>query len=315
MEPDVAQPASSPQSLPTQRLSQYMNGTAAPAPSVDRRRPARSLVRIGSLSLLLLLLALSFVPIIMMLVMSLRHSLDIFTDYWGITWPPVWGNYENAWTLLLRPALNSMFISLASVLGIVALSTLSGYVFARMRFFGREVLFYLILALMMVPGMLLLTPNYILAVDLGLRDSYWGLFLFYVAGGQVFGLFLCRAFFASLPEELFEAARIEGASELQCIWHIAVPLSRPILVTIGIMTFLEFYNDLIWPMLMINNPGKETLMLALLNFNPADAKTPTRPDLGVQAAGYVFASIPLLIVFWFGMKYYIQGVTSGAIKA
>ena len=161
---------------------------------------------------------------------------------------------------------------------------------------GREFLFYLVLALMMVPGMLLLTPKYVLAMNLGLRDTYWGLWLFYISGGQVFGIFLCRSFFASLPEELFEAARIEGASEIQCILHIAVPLSRPILVTIAIMTFIGLYNDLIWPMLIINETGKETLMLALLHFNPVDKQMPNRPDLGIQAAGHVFASLPLLLV-------------------
>lgn len=278
-------------------------------------RRTRSIWQSASLLLLSLLLLLAFVPILMMLNISLRRSIDVFADFWALPSPPQWRNYGSAFSLLWRPALNSIYVSALSVLGVVALATVSGYVFARLKFMGRELLFYLILALMMVPGMLLLTPNYALAMQLGLRDSYWGLWLFYVAGGQIFGIFLCRSFFASLPEELFESARLEGASELRCIWHIAVPLSRPILVTIGIMVFLGLYNDLIWPLLIINDPAKETLMLALLHFNPVDQQIPSRADVGVQAAGYAFAALPLLFVFWFGMKYYIRGVTSGAIKA
>ena len=267
------------------------------------------------LLLLGILLLLGFVPILMMLNMSLRKTIDIMANYWSLPNPPQWANFSNAFSILFTPAVRSMYVSLVAVFGIVTLATISGYVFARLKFMGRELLFYLILALMMVPSTLLLTPNYVLAMKLGLRDTYWALWLFYISGGQVFGIFLCRSFFASLPEELFEAARIEGASELQCIWHIAVPLSRPILVTIGIMTFMGFYNDVIWPMLILNDPGKETLMLALLHFDPVNEQMPNRADVGVQAAGYVFASLPLLIVFWFGMKYYIQGITSGAIKA
>ncbi len=268
----------------------------------------------ASLIVLVALLLLSFVPVFMMLNMSLRRSIDIFGDFWGTPFPPRFENYANAFSLLLRPALHSLWIGLSSVAGILCLATLSGYAFARLRFPGRELLFYLVLALMMVPGMLLLTPNYVLAVSLGLRDSYWGLWLFYVAGGQVFAIFLLRRFLQGLPEDLFEAARLEGATEIQCLWHIAVPLSRPILVTIGIMTFLGLYNDLIWPLLIIDDPDRETMMMALLHFNPVDRRVSNRPDLGVQAAGYVFASLPILIVFWFGMKSYIEGVTSGALK-
>ena len=275
----------------------------------------RRITQAVSIVLLTCLLLLSFVPILMMIAMSLRKSLDIFGDFWGLPLRPEFDNYSSAFTLLAGSTFNSLYISLVSVAGILILSTISGYVFGRLKFLGREALFYMVLALMMVPGVLLLTPNYVLAMKLGLRDTYWGLWFFYVAGGQVFGIFLCRSFFQSLPDDLFEAVRLEGASELQCIWHIAVPLSRPILVTIGIMSFLGLYNDLIWPMLIINDPSKETLMLALLHFNPVDDRTSNRPDLGIQAAGYAFASLPLLIAFWFGMKYYIQGITSGAMKA
>ena len=123
-----------------------------------------------------------------------------------------------------------------------------------------------------------------------------------------------RSFFAALPEELFESARLDGASEWQCIWRIAVPLCRPILVTVAITTTIGVYNDLIWPLLMINNPERETLMQALLRFIPADREATGRTDLGAVTAGYVFASLPILAIFWIGMKAYIRGTLSGAVK-
>jgi ABC-type glycerol-3-phosphate transport system permease component len=151
-------------------------------------------------------------------------------------------------------------------------------------------------------------------MKLGLRDSYWGLWFFYVSSGQIVSIFLMRSFFAALPEDLFEAARLDGASEWQCIWHIAVPLCRPIMVTVAITTLMMFYNDLIWPLLMINDPNRETLMQALLRFIPADRESTGRMDLGAVTAGYVFASAPIIVIFWFGMKAYVRGVLSGAVK-
>jgi len=267
-----------------------------------------------SLALLSSLLLAAYLPIVMLLLMSVRESASIYAHFWALPWPLHPANYAAALTELLGPALNTLYICTTSVAGVLTLSTLAGYAFARLRFPGRSALFALVMILMMVPGMLLLTPNYVLAMRLGLRDSYWSLWLFYVSSGQVVAIYLMRSFFAALPEELFEAARLAGASEWQCIWMIAIPLCRPILVTVAITTMMTFYNDLIWPMLMINNPHRETLMQALLRFVPSDRQATGRMDLGVVAAGYVFASIPIIAIFWIGMKSYVRGVLSGAVK-
>ena len=267
-----------------------------------------------SLALLSSLLLAAYLPIVMLLLMSVRESARIYADFWALPWPLHPANYSTALTLLFRPALNTLFICTTSVAGVLVLSTLAGYAFARLKFPGRSVLFGLVMILMMVPGMLLLTPNYVLAMKFGLRDSYWSLWLFYVSSGQIVAIYLMRSFFAALPEELFEAARLAGASEWQCIWLIAVPLCRPILVTVAITTAMMFYNDLIWPLLMINDPEHETLMQALLRFVPADREATGRMDLGVVTAGYVFASIPIIAIFWIGMKAYVRGVLSGAVK-
>lgn len=185
--------------------------------------------------------------------------------------------------------------------------------FARMRFPGSTFLFYAVLAIMMIPGIILLTPHFILAQQLNLRGSLQGIIIFYIAGGQPFAIFLISTFFRSQSEEIFEAARIDGASELHALVKIAIPLAWPILVTVAIMNFLGIYDDFIWPQLMLPK-SIETLVLALERYNPQVGELLNRPNLGPQAAGYVFASIPQLILFAVGMRYFIQGLTSGAVK-
>ena len=268
-----------------------------------------------SMAILFVLLALSFMPVIMMVTMSLKDTLTIFGDFWAPPIPPVWSNYSVALLRLTPAAIRTLYISVTSVLGITLFSVLAAYAFARLKFFGKEVLFFLIVFIFLVPGVLTLTPSFILANQLGMRNSLEGLIVFYVAGGQVFAIFLLRAFFQSQPEEIFEAARMDGASEWRMIWEIAVPLARPILITLGILNFLAVYNDFLWPLLMLPSTELHTLTIALQAFNPPNERLPGRPELGIITAAYVFASIPILAVFTFGMRYYIEGLTSGAIKA
>jgi ABC-type glycerol-3-phosphate transport system permease component len=268
-----------------------------------------------SMVVLLFILFLSFVPVIMMITMSLKDSIVIYGDFWAPPIPPVWSNYNKALFDLVGPAIRTLVMAAVSIAGITLFSCLAAYAFARLKFFGKEFLFYLVIFIFLVPGVLTLTPSFVLASDLGLRNSLPGLTLFYIGGGQVFAIFILRAFFQSQPEEIFESARIDGSSELRSVFAIAVPLARPILVTLAIMNFLSIYNDLIWPLLMLNSPDNRTMTIALQAYQPPNEKLPGRPDLGVITAGYVFASVPILLVFAFGMKYYIEGLTSGAIKS
>ncbi len=268
-------------------------------------------------AILLLLLFLSAVPIVLMLTMSVRKSTIIYTSFWGLPWPIYLQNYGSALVLLVAPLARTLGVYAVSIAGILVFGTVAAYVFARLQFPGRAFLFYLVLVIMMIPGTILLTPHFILANQLGLRDSLFGLMVFYIAGGQPFAIFLLRAFFQSQPSEMFEAARVDGATELRALWSIAIPLAWPIIITLAILNFTAIYNDLIWPMLMLTSPGKQTLILALQGYNPGGGADiiSALPDIGGQAAGYTFASIPQLIVFVFGMRYFIQGLTSGALKA
>ena len=204
-----------------------------------------------------------------------------------------------------------LFLTLIPVIDVVFLSSLSGYVFARHRFPGKEIIYVAILSLLMIPGVLTLIPAFVLVRQLGLLDTPWALILPWTAGGQVFGILLCRSFFATLPQELFEAGRIDGASEIQLYARVALPLSWPTLITLAIMHFVGTYNDFIWPLVTITNPAIQVVGVGLRQFVNQWGVV----DIGGQMAGYTVSVIPLLILFTFGMKYYIQGVTAGALKA
>jgi ABC-type glycerol-3-phosphate transport system permease component len=263
---------------------------------------------------LLVFLFLTFFIFALMISLSFRRSILIYVDFWAWPWPIYWENYQTAMLDLIPSAVRTLVVTGASILGILVVSSLAAYAFSRIRFPGREFCFYAVLSVMMIPGVILLTPHFILANDLNLRGSLWGLVLFYVAGGLPFGIFLITTFFRSQPAEIFEAARIDGASEWQSLIRIALPLAFPILVTVAIMNFVSIYSDFIWPCLMLQQ-DQQTIMLALEEYNPVSNEFSSRPDLGKQTAGFIVATIPQLVVFSVGMKYFIKGVTSGAVKA
>jgi ABC-type glycerol-3-phosphate transport system permease component len=260
---------------------------------------------------LVVFLVLTFVPLAIMVTMSFRNNGQIYANFWGLPDPWLFSNYVQGFSSVIHYAVNSIADSLASVALIVVLSSLSGYVFARHRFPGKEVLYLLILGLLMIPGILTLIPAFVLTHQLGIWNTPLALILPWTAGGQVLGIFLCRSFIAGLPEELFEAGRIDGAGEVQLWYKVAVPLSWPILMTIAILSMVNNYNDFIWPLLVISSDSLQVISVGLTQFTTAHGVT----DYGPQMAAYVVASIPLLIVFLVGMKYFIQGITSGAIKA
>jgi ABC-type glycerol-3-phosphate transport system permease component len=256
------------------------------------------------------LLALSFITIILMFFLSLKDNGQIYGRFWSPPDPIIWENYRTGWETMRRYVLNSLLYSFASVAGVVFLSSLSGYVFARHKFPGKEAIYLMILALLMVPGILTLIPAFVLVRDLGLLNTPWALILPWTAGGQVFGILLCRSFFATLPQDLFDAAKIDGAGEIEQYWRIAMPLSWPILVTLAIMHLVSTYNDFIWPLLTISDPSIQVVTVGLTQFTTEFGII----NWGPRMAAYAVSSLPLVILFTFGMRYYVRGLTSGALK-
>jgi ABC-type glycerol-3-phosphate transport system permease component len=261
--------------------------------------------------ILIILVLLTIYPFFYMLVTSFKNNAQISTQFWAIFPRPVnWSNYIRAFDDIKWAFPNSIFISSVTCLGVLTCGCLSGYVFARHKFPGKEVLYYMVISLMMVPGILTLVPGYMLVSRLRLVNTYWGVILPYVAGGQIFAIFLFRGYFASLPEELFEAARLDGASELRVLRSLAVPLSMPMIGTVAILNILGSWNDIIWPLLVLSLKGMRTLPVALLYFERG-----YRVEEGPLMAGDVLASIPIMILFLFTMRLFIQGITSAGIKA
>jgi multiple sugar transport system permease protein len=286
---------------------------ALPRPVVRPSGAARALGRLPQLLsylVLLALLGLTLVPIGAMLLMSVKNSSQIYARFFSRPDPVEWANYAVGWEAIQRAMVNSLVASTLSVVFTVAVSAMSGYVFARHAFPGKGSLFVAVLALMMIPGILTLIPSYVIMGQLGLLNSVWALVLHWVAGGQIIGILLCRTFFATLPQELFDAARVDGASDLDMFGRIAVPLSVPTLVTIGIFHAVSTYNDYIWPLIVISKKEQQVVSVTLTRFT-ADHFT----EYGPMMAAYALAIVPLLVLFLFGMRAFMEGIVSGSVKA
>jgi len=258
-----------------------------------------------------LLLFLTFVPIAYLIILSLKDNGQIYGRFWSLPRPIRWGNFVLGAQVIWRPIINSIITSGTSTIGTILFASLSGYVFARHRFPGKEFIYTAILALLMIPPILTLIPAYVLILQLGLQNTYWALILPWTSGGQVFALLLFRSFFATLPEEFFDAARIDGANELQAFWFIAVPLSIPIIVTVAMVRLVTTYNQFMWPLVVMSSPKQQVVAVALTQFTSEIGVT----DIGPRMAAYILATIPLIILFSFGMRHYVRGMTAGGLKA
>lgn len=266
-----------------------------------------------SLHLILIFLGIcTFYPLVFTLFTSFKDNSQFYSTFWGPAFPLHWSNYVDAWRQLYPVLLNTVLVGVVSAFGVVFLASLAAYAFARHRFPGSDLFFYAIIALLMIPGVLTLIPLFLLVKDLGLLNSYWVLILPYVAGGQAFAIFVLRSFIAALPEEIFESARIDGADEFTIYRRIAVPMAKPILGTLAILSLLSTWNDYIWPSVTLRNQDLWTISLKLVSFSSQWASL---QQYGPMFAGYVIASVPLLLLFMFTMRLFIEGLSTGAIKA
>lgn len=256
----------------------------------------------------LLLGALSMcAPFIWMISSSLKSPLEIF-KYPPALFPadPQWANYLRIFTLIPfgRLMLNSLLVSVAVTFLQLLVCSMAAYAFARLRFRGREFLFLLYLSALMIPSQVTLIPNFILVRQLGWIDSYAGLILPFAFSS--FGTFLLRQSFLTVPKELEEAARIDGASYAQVFWRIMLPLARPALGALGIFTFIAQWNNFLWPLITTTKPQMQTLTVGL-----AGLRGQYNTDWALLMTGSVLAILPIFIVFAIGNKSFIQGITSG----
>jgi len=261
----------------------------------------------------LVLLPLAFVmivPLLWMLITSVETLRE--TQHF----PPIltpeqvrWQNYRDVLEQapFARWFLNTLVVTVAVVVGNLLFCSLAGYAFARIRFFGRDVVFMLVLATLMIPFQVILIPSFLIVRKLGLIDTLGALILPNLSGA--FGIFLLRQFFRTLPLELEEAARIDGASRLGVLFKVVLPLSGPALATVAIVTFLWTWNDFLWPLVTIYSPDNMTLQLGLLTFSGAH-----QSNTHLLMAANVMSMVPVLVLFVLAQRYFIRGIATSGLK-
>jgi len=221
----------------------------------------------------------------------------------------VWDNY----TYILRELpfslwfFNTILVAVLVTVGTVFIDALAAYAFAKKQFWARDFLFGLMLATIMIPGALLLIPAFLITNKLGLLNSYGGLII--PALANVLGVFLLRQFMQTIPEELEHAARIDGCSDFGVFWRIILPLSAPALATLSIVVFTSQWNNLVWPLVVLNDKDLYTLPLGL-----ALLRSEFQVNYGITSAAAFLSVVPLVIVFIFLQRYFLEGLTVGAVK-
>lgn len=245
-------------------------------------------------------------PYLFMLTTSLKDNQQFAASYWLPAFPLRFDNYAVAWQQIAPYLLASLIVAAGSIVFIIAISLLSGFVLARYRFVGRNFFFMMIAALMMIPGIASLIPLFVMVRDLGLINTYIVLMIPHVAGGVVLGTILMKTFIEGIPQSLFDAAQIDGAGGVRLFRSIMLPLSLPVIGTVGLITINGVWNDFFWPLLTVTENELRTASVGLLFF-----QSQAGVNYGPMFAGYLLASVPLLLLFTFLSKYFLAGVQGG----
>ncbi|MFG2109789.1 carbohydrate ABC transporter permease [Micromonospora chersina] len=231
--------------------------------------------------------------------------------------PPTWwpetfthDNFRELFSRLDFPLyfFNSALVAALVTVGNLLFCSLVGYALAKLRYPGKRVLFLAVLGMLMVPGMVTFVPQFVLVSNMGLTNTYAGLILPFLVGP--FGVFLMRQFLQSIPDDLIEAARVDGAGEFRIFWRVVLPLCRPALATLGILTFLASWNNFLWPLVVATTEDKYTLPVALALYSVGQNRT----DYGLLLSGAVVVVLPVLIVFLLLQRHFLRGIATTGIK-
>ncbi len=293
---------------------QLANETAI-EPNVDRKRDAKRIDRVWngvSIATMVLMAIIMLLPFVWLVSSSLKGQIQIFQ------YPPVWipdpihwDNYTNA--LTVKPfglyIINTLKIVFLNVLAVVFSSSFCAYGFARIKFWGRDFWFGIVLATLFLPYAILIVPQFIIFSRLGWVDTILPLTVPIFFGGGAFNIFLLRQFFRSIPEELADAARIDGCTEFGIYWRIMMPLAKPALITVAIFTFLNSWNDLLGPVIYLRSPNNFTVAVGLASFRSSLSNS-----WDLQLAASTAMIIPVLILFFFAQRYFIKGVVMSGLK-
>jgi multiple sugar transport system permease protein len=261
-------------------------------------------------ALLIGLAAISLFPLVWML------SVSFMPAGTGSTLPPplfpeapTLANYRELFARagMLRYLLNSLFLATAVTLSSLLLNTMAGYAFAKLHFRGHRQLFKALIGALIIPGQVAMMPLFLLLKHMGLVNTYGGVIVPAMAG--IFGIFLVRQYALTIPDELLEAARMDGAGELRIFVSVVVPLLAPILASLAVFTFLGTWNDFMWPLIVLTDAELQTLPVALASLSREHVQ-----DNELMMAGSVVTVLPVLLLFLALQKYYIQGLLVGSVK-
>ncbi|MFQ3566173.1 MAG: carbohydrate ABC transporter permease [Aggregatilineales bacterium] len=276
--------------------------------------PRQTVLRLFGYLVLIVVAGMMVVPFMWMVSTSLKapgteFSLppQILPSQFDLT------NYQTLFNNLPfgRYLLNTLFVTVATVAGQLIVCSLAAYGFARLNFMGRDTIFVLYLATMMIPFQITLIPLYLIVAQLGWVNTYQGLIIPGIS--SAFGIFLLRQAFLGIPRDYQDAARIDGASEWAIFWRIFLPLNGPALATLGVFAFMGTWTDLIWPLLIARSEEMRTLELGLAFFN-ARPNAFLQPNWPLLMAGSVVVMLPVLIIYIIAQRYFVQGIALSGVK-
>ena len=282
--------------------------TLAPAQALPRRRITLGQVLIYATAIVIGLVMLT--PFVWMLSASLKLNRDVFT--FPIQWIPAeprWQNYVDIWTKIPLALFvwNTAKITIAVTILQLLTSSFAAYAFAKLRFPGRDALFLGYIATIAMPWQVYMVPQFLLMRELGLHNTHMALIL--LQAFTAFGVFLMRQFYQSIPDELCEAARIDGMNEYQIWWRIMLPLSKPALSTLTIFTFVSTWNDFLGPLIYLTKTELKTIQIGLRMFISQYSA-----EYGLIMAASVVALIPVLVVFLALQRFFVEGIASTGLK-
>ena len=290
-----------------------LQGVGAPTVAPARNRPRRAGLgwRLAGYAAMILAVVIIGAPLYWMATAAFKTNAEIYTA------PPKWipvhptlENFVRAWNAAPfgRFYVNSIVVTLVTTLGKMVNAVLCGYAFAYLRFPKKNLLFVLVLCALMIPEEVTILPNYLTVARLRWVNTYWGLVV--PTFGSAFGTFLMRQHFLSLPREVLEAAEVDGASHWQTLWQVVLPMSRPVLATLLLLTVVQRWNEFLWPLIVTNSATMRTLPIGVFTLFQQEGQT----VWGSVMAGTILVVTPVLLLYLWAQRYIVEGIAAGAVK-
>lgn len=267
---------------------------------------------------IILTLSMAFYPLYMMVNISTKTNREFYKNRWAPALPKdgwsglaetIQANYVVGWATVGSSIPNTIFLAVMTTAGTLLISILAAYVFARYRFPGKTLLWSALMLLLLMPGVTNLIPLFIMLRDMGLLNTFTALVITGWAGGQMFNVYILRNYIEDTPEELFEAAEMDGAGHFGRIWHVVIPMNGSIIATLACLSIVGAWNDFMLPLLVLRDPSRLPMAVALYRLEGSYV-----PDWGPTMAAYGIAAVPLIILFVFTMRFFIRGIAAGSIK-